>query len=203
MAEFVGVKILYTVPLAEFLEKPGWALRVHRLRSPLLCKAPFRNAGFRLVLTELLQQCQGIRPHIHQAHPAILGACGVHPRRNRILQIAPHRHRTGLKVNVPPLEAAQLPTSEASISSQVNVCLPLQRLLGGTGEDIGQLLYGVRLVAFLFGLFSLARRWPLHFQHGIHGNGIIQKGHLKDPVQYVVQLHRRGVGIARPLEVHQ
>ena len=41
MAEFVGVKIVYTVPLAEFLEKPGWALREHRLRRPLLGKAPF------------------------------------------------------------------------------------------------------------------------------------------------------------------
>ena len=151
--ELVGVKIAYSIFLAEFLKIAGRRLRVHGIRRSVLRKDPFAHERGSLFKPELFQESECIRANVYDTRFSVFRACLIHSRCRGVLEVTSNGKSAVVPVYVFPLEAAQLASARSTISSKVDVYLPLQRLLSDAGEHTGKLLHseGLPSLAFLPG----------------------------------------------------
>ena len=124
VAELVRMKVRHTVAFSELLKISCRGLWEHRFRRSILSKAPFGYARRRLLFPKLSQKLQRFVADIHNTSFSILGRVDVYALLRCVLQIAPYRDRTGLSVNIRPLEAAQLASARSGVSGKVHIGLP-------------------------------------------------------------------------------
>ena len=143
-----------------------------------------------LLCAELLEQVKYVRSNIDRPGFAVFGVGKVYPVRWGVLNIAADGDCFVSPVNICPFQAASFTPPDPCICNQRNIGLPFQRLPLQALENMTQLLDGIGFLPFVLCLFVLAWGGTLHLQHGIGFDGIIQKSHLKNAIQNIVELDR-------------
>ena len=192
VTQLMRVEILNAVPLAESLEVARRCLGIHHVRLALLRKDPLADTGSGLLVLVLAQELQYGRIDVDGPGLSTLRSVQVDALVGRVAKVAADRYRTGLEVDVFPLEGAALSPTDAGVDQQPEEYAPLQRLLFQAIKDAPDLLHGIRLHLVLN--LSFAGLGARYFVHGILLDGIVEIGHLEKRVENRVHLDNRGMG---------
>lgn len=192
VTQLMRVEILNAVPLTESLEVARRRLGIHHVRLALLRKDPLADTGSGLLVLVLAQELQYRRIDVDGPGLSTLGSVQVDALVGRVAKVAADRYRTGLEVDILPLEGTALSPTDAGVDQQPEEYAPLQRLLFQAVKDAPDLLHGIRL-HFVLNL-SFTGPGARYFVHGILLNGIVEIGHLEKRVENRVHLDDRGMG---------
>lgn len=125
--------------VGQFFEIARGALRVHWLRTTLLCENKGAHSFSRLFCAKLTQEGYCIIPRIHSALMAVLRGVYVDALCRCVAQISGYGDLPALEVNIFPLQCAALAAPDAGINQQTDERPPFQRLRVQCSKDIPDL----------------------------------------------------------------